>query len=95
MLPAYFQSGARHLNSKFVLTLEAGDNLDRTRAISIAQQNSEPSIKQLYGTEMERRDNGKLQDEPDDGVSVAEEPSDTGATLHASGAISFSTISPL
>jgi endoribonuclease Dicer len=92
-LPAYIQSRgrARHSNSKFVLMLEAGDNLDRARAMAL--QNSEPSMKQMYGKKMERRDNGELVDEPDDGVPVAEEPSytvsKTGATLHASSAISL------
>ena len=92
-LPAYIQSRgrARHSNSKFVLMLEAGDNLDRARAIAL--QNSEPDMKQLYGKKMERRDQGELQEEPDDGVPAPEEPSycveSTGATLHPSSAISL------
>jgi endoribonuclease Dicer len=92
-LPAYIQSRgrARHSNSKFVLMLEAGDNCDRVRAIAL--ETSEPSMKQLYGKKMEKRDNKELQDEPDDGVPAAEEPNhtveSTGATLHASSAISL------
>jgi len=92
-LPAYIQSRgrARHSDSKFVLMLEIGDNLDRTRAIAL--ENSEPNMKQLYGKKMERRDKGELQDEPDDGVPAEDEPKytvkTTGATLHASSAISL------
>ena len=92
-LPAYIQSRgrARHSDSKFILMLEAGDNFDRMRAIAL--QKSEPSMKQLYGRKMETRDKGELQGEPDDGEPDAEEPSytmpKTGATLHASSAISL------
>ena len=92
-LPAYIQSRgrARQSNSKFVLMLEAGDSFARMRAIAL--QKSEPSMKQLYGRESEKRDKGELQDEPDDGVPDAGEPSHTvpttGATLHASSAISL------
>lgn len=92
-LPAYIQSRgrARHSDSKFVLMLEAGDNLDRTRAIAL--ENSEPDMKQLYGKKMERRDRGELQEEPDDGVPAPEEicytVKSTGATLHPSSAISL------
>jgi endoribonuclease Dicer len=92
-LPAYIQSRgrARHSNSKFVLMLETGDNLDRMRAIALQQ--SEPTMKQLYGSKMEKRDKGELKDEPDDGVPAAGEPSftvkETGATLHPSSAISL------
>ena len=92
-LPAYIQSRgrARHSDSKFVLMLEAGDNLDRTRAIAL--QESEPNMKDLYGKEMRRRGNKGSQEEPDDGVPGVEEPSytvkSTGATLHASSAISL------
>ena len=92
-LPAYIQSRgrARLSDSKFVLMLEAGDNLDRVRAVAL--QESEPSMKQLYGRKMEKRDKGELQDEPDDGVPAADEESytvpKTGATLHASSAISL------
>ena len=92
-LPAYIQSRgrARHSDSKFVLMLEAGDNLDRTRAIAL--QNSEPDMKQLYGKKMESRDQGEPQEEPDDGVPAPKElkycVESTGATLHASSAISL------
>ena len=92
-LPAYIQSRgrARHSDSKFVLMLEEGHGHDRMRALAL--EASEPSMKQLYGGKMEKRDNGELQDEPDDGVPTADEQSytvpTTGATLHASSAISL------
>ncbi len=92
-LPAYIQSRgrARHSDSKFVLMLEAGENLDRVRAIAL--EKSEPSMKHLYGRKMEKRDKGELPDDPDDGVPAANEQSytveKTGATLHASSAISL------
>ena len=92
-LPAYIQSRgrARHSNSKFVLMLETGTNCDRVRAIAL--EKSEPSMKQLYGRKMEKRDRGELPDELDDGMPGAGEASytvpKTGATLHASSAISL------